>query len=903
MGHVRNYTLGDVLARFYRAQGFDVLHPMGWDAFGLPAENAAFEHKQHPRAWTHANIDAMRTQLQSMGLALDWQREIATCHPSYYKHEQGMFLDFLERGLAYRKEAWVNWDPSENSVLADEQVIDGKGWRSGAIVEKRKLEQWFLKITDYAPQLLEELSRMPQWPEKVKTMQRNWIGRSEGCLVDFRIQKNEETLPAEISPEISMDRLRVFSTRPDTLFGATFCAISPNHPLSEALAKSRPALKSYIEQANRKTQQQGDFDKSNKKGNKKSNKQGNKEDKEDKSGIDTSLRLLHPFDENLTLPLFVCDYVLMEYGTGAIFGCPAHDQRDLDFARQHGLTVKPVVLPEDAEEDSFAITETAWTGEGRMINSRFLDGLKIADAIVRATERLQEKSLGRKKTTWRLRDWGISRQRYWGCPIPVVHCSHCGIVPVARAELPITLPEEVSFDQPGNPLEHHEAWRSTPCPACGANAERDTNTFDTFVESSWYFLRFCDPRNDDRVVSDEAQEWLPVDQYIGGIEHAILHLLYARFFTRALKDCGHLKNLVEPFGGLFTQGMVCHATFRDEATGAYLFPDAVWQNKDKGKDKDKDKGKDKGNEKTHEAWTVKKTGAKVVRGRSEKMSKSKKNIVDPQQVILQYGADTARLFMLSDSPPERDLEWSFAGIEGAARFMQKLWRMAENRRAENKRAEDKKNASIPAKESTRTHPSHPEDRRPEDTKETQALFVAKRITPQALCRATHQAIRETTADIEQLRFNRAIAHMRKLANAIEACREESDLAEKQRTFAFDALLRLLHPFVPHITEEIWQRREETTLLSEERWPAFDATQAHEEEITMAVQVNGKLRATVCLPDNCAREQAEQVALSEDNVQRALAGGAIRQIVFVPNKIVNILVEKTREPDEPAQRST
>ncbi len=844
MGHVRNYTLGDVLARFYRANNFDVLHPMGWDAFGLPAENAALEHQEHPKTWTKNNIDAMRKQLQSMGLDIDWTREIATCNPKYYKHEQNMFLDLLEKGLAYRKKAWVNWDPSENSVLANEQVIDGKGWRSGAIVEKRKLAQWFFRITQFAPQLLAALDGLEKWPEKVKTMQRNWIGKSQGCLIRFNIKKQQsekvETLPKT---------LEVFSTRPDTIFGATFCAMSPNHPLCEKLAETNEELAEYVKQANSKA-----------------NAQNNAEDKE-KSGVDSKIRLEHPLDKNTLLPLFVCDYVLMEYGTGAIFACPAHDQRDLDFARKYKLDVKPVVLPKGKDSTTFAITDTAWVGDGTMIHSKFLDGLTTEKAITRAIQKLQENGLGEKKTTWRLRDWGVSRQRYWGCPIPVIHCKKCGVVPAPRETLPIKLPQDVSFDKPGNPLERAKEWRKTKCPSCKSEAERDTDTFDTFVESSWYFLRFCDPRNEKQAIAKQAQRWLPVDQYIGGVEHAILHLLYARFFTRALVECGHLTEIVEPFEGLFTQGMVCHATYQDEKSKKFLFPHQVKHGRGAQKN----------------TYTDKITGAKVIRGRSEKMSKSKKNIVDPKSVITNYGADTARMFMLSDSPPERDLEWSGDGIKGAAKFMHRLWRIAEDINKEKKTQGNKSKDGIQ-----------------ENDERTKIL------SPNELQRATHQAIRDITIDIEQLRFNRAIAKLRSLSNDIEDCQKTSIATstevQKQREVAFACLLRLFNPFIPHITEELWQKIDGENTLAETTWPSFDEEKASEQEVVLAVQINGKMRAAMRLPANCEQTIAEKKALQQDNVQRNLGEASIKKIIFVPNKIVNIIVEREKTSETAAKAS-
>ncbi len=622
VGHVRNYTMGDLVARYRRAQGFNVLHPMGWDAFGLPAENAAIAENVHPAIWTYQNIATMRAQLQRMGFAYDWSREIATCHPEYYRHEQKMFLDFLAAGLAYRKESWVNWDPLEHTVLANEQVIDGRGWRSGAIVEKRLLSQWFLRITAFTEELLYALHALDRWPERVRLMQENWIGRSEGARVYFGIAGGDE-------------RIEVFTTRQDTLFGASFVALSPNHPLAQRLAEDNPELAEFIAECNRMGTSEAVIETA------------------EKRGCATGLEAIHPFDPNRRVPVYVANFVLMEYGTGAIFGCPAHDQRDLDFARKYGLPVIPVVLPPGADPARFTIGADAYVEDGTLFNSGFLDGLPVAEAKRAAGERLEALGRGERTIAYRLRDWGVSRQRYWGCPIPVIHCSRCGIVPVPERDLPVTLPEDVSFAVPGNPLAHHPIWKHVACPRCGGPAERETDTFDTFFELSWYFLRFCSARDDRAFAREAVDYWMPVDQYIGGVEHAVLHLLYSRFFTRALKQCGYL-DLEEPFAGLFTQGMVCHQTYRSEG-GEWLFPEEV----------DRNSGGD----------YVDPAGRPVVVGRIEKMSKSKKNVVGLDTIVDTYGADTARLYLLSDSPPERDLEWTETGIEGIWRYVNRLWRM------------------------------------------------------------------------------------------------------------------------------------------------------------------------------------------------------------------------------------
>ncbi|HUA55441.1 MAG TPA: leucine--tRNA ligase, partial [Candidatus Sulfotelmatobacter sp.] len=630
MGHVRNYTLGDVAARFRRARGFNVLHPMGWDAFGLPAENAARDNRRHPAEWTRANIADMRAQLRTMGLSYDWSRELATCEPAYYKHEQKMFLDFLAKGFAYRRESWVNWDPVDQTVLANEQVIDGRGWRTGAPVERRLLPQWFLKITHYAEDLLDALAGLEgRWPDKVRLMQDRWIGRSEGLRVWFPIEGRDAGAPDS--------RLEVFTTRADTLYGASFCAIAPNHPLAVERAKSDPVLARFLEACQKTGTSEAALETA------------------EKLGYDSGIRVRHPLDPSWTLPVYVANFVLMEYGTGAIFGCPAHDQRDLDFARKYGLPVRVVVAPR-GHDGAFAVDDVAYTEDGVLVNSGFLDGLDIAAAKRAVADRLEPQGLAKRAVVWRLRDWGVSRQRYWGCPIPIIRCAGCGDVPVPEDQLPVVLPEDVSFDKPGNALDHHPTWKHVACPRCGGSAERETDTFDTFFESSWYFVRFCSPHAADVAFTRAAADyWMPVDQYIGGVEHAVLHLLYSRFFMRALTDCGYLA-IKEPFAGLLTQGMVCHETYRD-AGGEWLFPEEVKKNPDG-------------------ALVHVKTGAPVTVGRSEKMSKSRKNVVDPAAIIDSYGADTARLFMLSDSPPERDLDWTEAGVDGAFRFLNRLWRMA-----------------------------------------------------------------------------------------------------------------------------------------------------------------------------------------------------------------------------------
>ncbi|HJT05779.1 MAG TPA: leucine--tRNA ligase [Stellaceae bacterium] len=804
VGHVRNYTMGDMVARYKRAQGFNVLHPMGWDAFGLPAENAAMASKVHPATWTYANIATMREQLKRMGLSYDWEREIATCHPEYYRHEQKMFLDFLKAGLAYRRESWVNWDPVENTVLANEQVIDGRGWRSGALVEKRLLSQWFLRITHYADDLLDALKTLERWPERVRLMQENWIGRSEGARVFFPLKGRNE-------------RLEIFTTRPDTLYGASFCALSSNHPLAQELAATNPELAAFIAECNRMGTSEAVLETAEKK------------------GFDTGVKVVHPLDKSWTLPLYVANFVLMEYGTGAIFGCPAHDQRDLDFARKYKLAVKPVVLPPGEDPQRFSVGNEAFVGDGTIFNSDFLDGLDVASAKRKVIERLQALSAGQGTVQFRLRDWGVSRQRYWGCPIPVIHCGKCGIVPVPERDLPVKLPEDVTFDRPGNPLDHHPTWKYVTCPSCGGAAQRETDTFDTFFESSWYFERYCSPREPTAFKRSEVDYWMPVDQYIGGIEHAVLHLLYSRFFTRALKDCGYV-GLKEPFAGLFTQGMVCHETYRDEA-GNWLFPEEVTRDA-------------QGN-------VLDAHSRPVTIGRNEKMSKSKKNVVGLEAIVEAYGADTARLYLLSDSPPERDLEWTDAGIEGAWRYVNRLHRLVTE---------------------------------PPVTLAPAGAALPRELSPAAdkTRRAIHRSIAAVTDHIEKFRFNSAVARIRELTNSLEELRDGPGAGAVMRE-GVETAVRLIGPMMPHLAEELWQLLGHDTLLADDRWPAADPALVVEDTVTVAVQVNGKLRATIELPRDADEAQAKAAALAHPQVQRAMESKPARKIIVVPNRIVNVVV--------------
>ncbi len=805
MGHVRNYTLGDVVARYKRARGFNVLHPMGWDAFGLPAENAAQEKKVHPAAWTYDNIANMRAELKRMGLSLDWDCELATCHPGYYQHQQKLFLDLYKAGLAYRKESFVNWDPVDHTVLANEQVIDGRGWRSGAIVERRKLSQWFFKITEYADDLLAALQTLDRWPERVRVMQQNWIGKSEGARFSFALAGRT-------------DKIDVYSTRPDTLFGASFVAISADHPLAAEAAANDPALAAFIEECRQTGTAEAELEKADKKGHR------------------TPLQAVHPFDPNWKLPVYVANFVLMEYGTGAVFGCPAHDQRDLDFARKYDLPVKAVVAPKGKPALEIGTEAYTDTDNTVAINSGFLDGLGVAEAKRAAIGRLEELKAGEGTVTYRLRDWGVSRQRYWGCPIPMIHCDACGVVPVPAEQLPVVLPDDVTFDTPGNPLDHHPTWKHVNCPSCGKPARRETDTCDTFVDSSWYFARFCSARDDQPMNRDAVDYWLPVDQYIGGIEHAILHLLYSRFFTRALRDTGHLK-VAEPFEGLFTQGMVCHETYRD-AAGAWLFPTDV--------------------RKDGESFVHVQTGAPVTVGRVEKMSKSKKNVIDPGLIIETYGADTARWFMLSDSPPERDLEWTEAGAEGAWRFTQRLYRLV----AEPKAAIAAAGTPTPAEWSA------------------EAL---------ELRRALHKTIAALTQDLEQFHYNKAVARVHEFVNTLEAHRAADAASAAARREALEALCCLIAPMVPHLAEEIWQGLGNAGLVVDQAWPVADAALARDETVTIAVQVSGKLRATLDVDRDMDKAALEQLALANDNVQRALEGKPVRKIIVVPNRIVNVVV--------------
>ncbi len=806
MGHVRNYTMGDVVARFKRAQGFNVLHPMGFDSFGLPAENAAFENNVHPATWTRENIPVMRDQMKSMGLSIDWSRELSSCEPDYYRHEQKMFLDFLKAGIAYRGESWVNWDPVENTVLANEQVIDGRGWRSGAEVEKKLLHQWFYKITDYADELLEGIEGLNRWPDKVRLMQKNWINRSEGAKILFEMVGRE-------------DKLEVFTTRPDTLFGASFCALSPDHPLARELGESNPDLAAFLLECGKMGTSEAALETA------------------EKLGFDTGLKVAHPFQPGHELPVYVANFVLMEYGAGAIFGCPGHDARDLEFARKYDLDVIPVVCPPDADSATFEIGLEAYTGDGTMINSAFLDGLDVPTAIRTAIARLVEIGAGTGTVNYRLRDWGVSRQRYWGCPVPVIHCDGCGIVPVPEADLPVTLPEDVSFDRPGNPLDYHPTWKHVDCPFCSKPAVRETDTFDTFIDSSWYFLRYCSLSEDSAFDRAAADYWMPVDQYIGGVEHAVLHLLYARFYTRALRDCGYI-DIDEPFAGMFTQGMVCHETYRTE-DGSWVFPDDITANDD-GEITDRE------------------SGLPIQVGRSEKMSKSRRNVVDPAVLLDTYGADAGRLFMMSDSPPERDLEWTEAGIEGAWRYVNRLWRMI-------------------------AEPSAP-------------IAVHGTAAPEsadsageAMLRAVHQTVAAVTEDLERFRFNRGVAHVRELTNQLGDYRDEGPAHDAIRRIAVETVVQLIGPMMPHIAEEFWQMLGHETLLADAPWPTVDTAYLVDDTVTIAVQIKGKLKGTIEMPRDADQVSVESAALALDAVQRATNGEMPKRVIVVPNKIVNVVV--------------
>ncbi|MCC6720278.1 MAG: leucine--tRNA ligase [Acetobacteraceae bacterium] len=811
MGHVRNYTLGDVVARYKRARGFAVLHPMGWDAFGLPAENAAIERGVHPGKWTWENIAAMRAELQRMGLSLDWSREFATCDPSYYVHQQRLFLDFLKQELVYRRESWVNWDPVDGTVLANEQVIDGRGWRSGAPVEKKQLAQWFFRITADAPELLAALDGLENWPERVRVMQANWIGRSEGARLRFALA----------APEAGITEVEVYTTRPDTLFGMSFLAIAPEHPLAAAMAARDPAAAAFVAECRRMGTSEAVIEAA------------------EKRGHDTGLRVAHPFIAGASYPVWIANFVLMEYGTGAIFGCPAHDQRDLEFARKYGLAVPPVVLPPGEDAARFQVGAKAFVDDGTIINSGFLDGLAApAEAKRVAIAELERRGVGQGVVNWRLRDWGFSRQRYWGCPIPVIHCRSCGVVPVPAEQLPVVLPDDVDFSRPGKVLDHHPTWKHVACPTCGAAAERETDTLDTFVDSSWYFARFCSPHAAEVVDRAAVDHWLPVDQYIGGIEHAILHLLYARSFTRAMHKTGHLS-IDEPFAALFTQGMVTHASFR-AADGRWLSPDEVEMHGD--------------------GSAVEKAGGAAVQvGRIEKMSKSKRNTIDPGEIIDRYGADTARWFILSDNPPDRDMEWTEAGAVGAFRFTQRLFRLVE---------------SAPAAPS--------------------GLPAAWSVAARGLRRATHRAIGAVTEALESFSYNVAVARIYEFSNAIaEAERGDGGDAGLAwaRFEALEAVARLVAPMMPHLAEEMYSRLHPgfEGVVADLPWLEADQSLAAAEMVTIAVQILGKLRGTVEVSPGADETSVLAAAAAEPHVERLLEGKRVIKRIYVPGRIVNFVI--------------
>jgi leucyl-tRNA synthetase len=811
MGHVRNYSLGDVVARYKRARGFSVLHPMGWDAFGLPAENAAIERGVDPKAWTYENIARMRSELKELGLSIDWSREFATCDVAYYGKQQALFLDLVERGLVYRKEGVVNWDPIDQTVLANEQVVDGRGWRSGAVVEKRKLNQWFLRITDYADQLTDDLASLDRWPEKVRVMQENWIGRSKGLKFAFEF--------AGDPPKGFDGGLEVYTTRPDTLYGASFVGIAPDHPLAEQIAAADPKAAAFIAECKKGGASQAEIDTA------------------EKIGFDTGLRVTHPFDPAWNLPVWIANFILMDYGTGAIFACPAHDQRDLDFCRKYKLPVKPVVLPPGEDPATFAVGSEAYTGPGTIYHSDFLDGLDIEAGKAAAIARIEAQKQGEGATVYRLRDWGVARQRAWGCPVPMVHCAKDGVVPLPKSALPVVLPDDLEFGKPGNALDRHPTWKHTTCPMCGGPATRETDTLDTFVDSSWYFARFADADAVEPIDKAAADYWMPVDQYIGGIEHAVLHLLYARFMTKALADDGQLS-VREPFAGLFTQGMVTHETYRRQ-TGEWLEPREV-EVVVEGKSR---------------RARLLENGAEVVIGDVEKMSKSKRNTVAPEEIFDVYGVDAARLFVLSDSPPERDAQWTTGGVAGAWRFVNRVWE--------------------------------------EFASQPQSVSGAQQGSDEAATavrRATHRLIKQVTEAIETFRFNSGIARLYEFLNLLKAnpAKDATPALLAARQDALSSLARLIAPFTPHLAEECWVRIGGEGMAAMAPWPTFDPALIEDSVRVLPVQVNGKRRGEISAPAGASQADVEKIVLDDPEIARRLEGLTIRKVIVVPDRIVNIV---------------
>ena len=802
IGHVRNYTMGDVIARYKLSTGHNVLHPMGFDAFGMPAENAAMASNGHPKTWTYDNIDTMVSQMKPLGFGLDWSRMFATCDPEYYGQQQSMFIDFLEKGLVYRKNATVNWDPVDMTVLANEQVIDGKGWRSGAEVVRRELTQWFFKISDFSEELLDAIDGLDNWPAKVKLMQQNWIGKSRG--LQFAFERTDGGDPIE-----------VYTTRPDTLMGASFVGISADHPLAKELAETNPEIAAFRAEVA------------------KGGTTAEALEKAEKLGFDTGLTVKHPLDPNWELPIWIANFILMDYGTGAIFACPAHDQRDLDFCRKYDL---PVIDTFFALDDATPVANEAYvppkTDTVQWVNHfAGLDKATGEEAIDATVDFAEKAGWGKGVTNYRLRDWGLSRQRYWGCPIPVVHCDDCGVVPEKKENLPVELPEDVSFSEPGNPLDRHPTWRDVPCPSCGKPAKRETDTMDTFVDSSWYFARFTAPRAETPTNMEDANYWMNVDQYIGGIEHAILHLLYSRFYARAMHICGHLpETAIEPFDALFTQGMVTHAIYQTKGADgrpSYHYPEDV---------------------ELRDGGGFLKDGTEVEIIPSAKMSKSKNNVVDPVAIIDQYGADTARWFVLSDSPPERDVEWTASGAEAAAKHLARVHRIAADIAGSADGAGDKG-------------------------------------ADQDLMRSTHKAIHDVTMGVESFGFNAAIAKLYAFTSALQKSKATTDT----RREAAKTLAQLMSPFTPHLSEEVWEMLGGAGLIANAPWPVADESLLVEDSVTMPIQINGKRRSEISVPKDMDKSEVEKLALADDAVVKALAGGQPKKLIVVPGRIINVVV--------------